>query len=141
MVEHVEMWQDKMGRLEAHGEEYKLAPVFKIHALRMLMVGKTEEYFDLWEADRDPTDAAKTYEELLSRVKDYVRRLKLDSSAKEEIQHGGDPMDVGAVGGWIWEDYEQDGCKGNLEQRRIQRSLGQRRIQRKRQRNLASRWR
>jgi len=33
LAEHVEMWQDKMRRLEAHGEEFKLAPVFKINAL------------------------------------------------------------------------------------------------------------
>ena len=104
-------WQDKMKRLEAHGAEYKLAPVFKINALRMLMIGKAKEYFDLWEADRDPTDAAKTYEELLKKVKDYARRRKLDTNAKERMQHGGDPMDVGAVGGWDYEnyDYDQDG--------------------------------
>jgi hypothetical protein len=30
LAEHVEMWQDKMRRLEAHGDEYRLAPVFKI---------------------------------------------------------------------------------------------------------------
>ena len=59
-AEHVEMWQDRMRRLEAHGGEYILAPVFKINALRMLMISKAKEYFDLWEADRDPTDAAKT---------------------------------------------------------------------------------
>ena len=108
LAEHVEMWQDKMRRLEAHGEEYKLAPVFKINALRMLMIGKAKEDFDLWEADRDPADAAKTCEELLNRVKDYARRRKLDSSDKEKMQHGGDPMDVGVVEGWSWEDYDQD---------------------------------
>ena len=70
LAECVEMWQDKMRRLEAHGDEYKLAPVFKINALRMLMTGKAKEYFDLWEADRDPTDAAKTYNELLGKVTD-----------------------------------------------------------------------
>ncbi len=86
-----------------------MAPVFKINALRVLMIGKAKKYFDLWEADRDPTDAAKTHEEFLNRVKDYARRRKLDSSAKEKMQHGGDPMDVGAVGGWSWEGYDQDG--------------------------------
>ena len=93
-----------MRRLEAHGDEFKLAPVFKINALRMLMAGKAKEYFDLWEADRDTTDLAKSYEELLTKVKDYSRRRKLDSSAKEKMQHGGEPMDVGAVGGWSWSE-------------------------------------
>ncbi len=40
LAEHVEMWQDKMRRLAAHGEECKLAPVFKINALRVLMIGR-----------------------------------------------------------------------------------------------------
>ncbi len=46
--------------LEAHGDEHELlAPVLKINALRMLMTGKAKEHFDLWEGDRDATDAAK----------------------------------------------------------------------------------
>ncbi len=69
LAEHLEMWQDNMRRLEAPGEEFKLAPFFKINALRMLMSGKATEYFDFWEADHVPTNAKKTYEELLNRVK------------------------------------------------------------------------
>ena len=69
LAEHVEMWQDKMRRLEAHGEEFKMPPVFKVNALRMLMTGKAKEYFDLWEADRDNTDPAKSYEELSEKEK------------------------------------------------------------------------
>ncbi len=41
LAEHVDMWRDKMRRLEAHGEEFKLAPVFKINALRTLMIGRS----------------------------------------------------------------------------------------------------
>ncbi len=91
------------GWKQAHGEEFKFAPVFKINAL-MLLTGEAKEYFDLWEADRDTTDAAKPYEELLSKVKDSSRRRKLDISAKENMQHGGDSMDVGADGGGSWRD-------------------------------------
>jgi hypothetical protein len=72
-----------------------LAPAFNINALRMLMTGEAKEYVDMWEADRDTTDAATYYPELLNKVKDYARRRKLDSSTAEKIQHGGDPMDVG----------------------------------------------
>jgi hypothetical protein len=85
LAEYVEMWQDEMRGLEAHGEDFKLAPLFKINDLRMLMTGNAREYFDLWEADHDPTIAKKTYEELLNRVKDYARRRKLDTAAKESI--------------------------------------------------------
>ncbi len=42
-----------------------------------------KEYFDIWGADRDTTDVAKSYKELLSKVKDYAWRRKLVSSAKE----------------------------------------------------------
>jgi hypothetical protein len=57
-------------RLEARGDEHKLAPVFKNNALRMLRTDKAKEYFDFWEGDRDNTDAAKPCEELLSKAKD-----------------------------------------------------------------------
>ncbi len=63
LTEHVETWQDKMRRSEAHGDELKLAPIFKINALRMRVAGKAKEYFVLWEADRDTTDLAKSNEE------------------------------------------------------------------------------
>ncbi len=39
--------------------------------------------FDLRGADRDTADVAKSYEELLTKVKGYSRMRKLDSSAKE----------------------------------------------------------
>ncbi len=112
LAEHVEMWQDKMRRLEAHGEESKLVPLFKVNALRMLMTGNAKEYFDLWEADHDPTDAKKTYEKLLNKVRDCVRKRKLDTNAKERMQQGGGHMDVGVVGICDYEnyDYDQDGA-------------------------------
>ncbi len=40
------------------------------------MDGKAIEYFDLWEADRDSTDQAKSYEELLTKVKGCSKRYK-----------------------------------------------------------------
>ncbi len=59
-----------------------MPPVFKVNALRMLMTTKAKEFFGWWEADRDNTDPAKSREELSTKVKDYARRRKLDSSAK-----------------------------------------------------------
>ncbi len=44
----------------------------------------------------------------MNKVKDYARNRKLDSSAKEKMQHGGDPMDVGVVGGHGWEEQYYD---------------------------------
>ncbi len=48
------------------------------------MAGKAKEYFDLWEEDRSTTDLGKSYDELLTKVKDYSRRRKLDRSAQEK---------------------------------------------------------
>ena len=49
---------------------------------------KSKEYFDLWEADRDNTYAAKSYEELLNKAKDYARKRKLDNTAQKNMQQG-----------------------------------------------------
>ncbi len=102
LSEHVEIWQDKTRRLEAHGDEFKLAPVFNINVLSMLMAGKDKEYLFSWEAHRDTTDLAKLYEELLTKAKDHSRRRKLDISAKQKRPRGEEPIDVGSVGGWGW---------------------------------------
>ncbi len=56
LAKNVELWQGEMRRLEDHAGEYKLVPMYEISALRMLMTGKADEYFDLWDADRDHTD-------------------------------------------------------------------------------------
>ena len=66
LADYTEMWQDEMRRLEAHGDEHKLALVYKINALRMLMAGAANEYFDLLGADRGNTDAARSCEGLLT---------------------------------------------------------------------------
>ncbi len=78
------------------------------------MAGMAKLFLDLWEADRETTDQTKSRKELLTKVKDYSRRRKLDSSVKVKKQRGGDPVDAGAEGGWSWgEDagggYDQGG--------------------------------
>ncbi len=65
-MEYVEMWQDRLRRLEAREEGFKLAPVFEIN-WRALMAG--EGYLDFWETDRDTAETATPYEELLGKVK------------------------------------------------------------------------
>ncbi len=92
LAEYVEMWQDKTRRLEAHGEQFKLAPLFNINALRMLMTGNTSTFGRRTATPptrRRPTRAPP------HKDKDYARRRKLDITAKERMQQGGDPMDVG----------------------------------------------
>ncbi len=81
LADHVEMWQEKVRRLEAHVDEYRLAPAYMINAsgFRIYMAGKAKEYFDLWEVDWHHTDAARLYEELLNNVKKYIRTSKMDT--------------------------------------------------------------
>ncbi len=48
------------------------------------------------------------------KAKDDARKRKLDNTAQKNLQHGGDPVDVGAVGGWSWYgdvsgEYDYDG--------------------------------
>ncbi len=93
MAEYVETWQDTMRRLEAHDEEFKLDPLLKINTLRLLITGKAKEYFELWEADHDPTDAKKTYEELLNKVfvlgsKTHVGHHSQGEDATRRRPHG-----------------------------------------------------
>ncbi len=59
-AEHVDMRQDKMRRLEPQGGEFKLAPAFKINALRMRMTGQATTYFEIWETVRGTIDASKS---------------------------------------------------------------------------------
>ncbi len=120
LVEHVEMWHDRMRRLEAHGEKFNLAPLCKINTLRMLTAGKTKAYFDWREADHDPTNAKKTHEELLNEVKDYARRRKLSTNAKERMQQERDHMDVEAVAGLRPGRQENCGSTGHASRERPQ---------------------
>ena len=55
------MWQDKMRWLAAQGDEFQFAPVFKTHAFRTLMIGRSKVYFVLWDADKDHTGSIKLY--------------------------------------------------------------------------------
>ncbi len=69
-------------------------------ARRIFMTGKTKDNFDLWEADRDHIDAANSYRDLLTKAQDYARKRKLGMSSQKNRQHGGDPLDIGAVNEW-----------------------------------------
>ncbi len=41
------------------------------------MIGKSKEYFDLWEADKDHTDPSKSPEELVAKVKGLLQKEKV----------------------------------------------------------------
>ncbi len=52
-------------------------------------------------ADRDHTGVAKSYVELLSKMKDYARNRKLDSTAKEG-EGAARRRPRGRWSGWSW---------------------------------------
>ena len=50
-LEHaVDKWAECNIKLESHGNQFGLAPLYKVIALKKLMVGRAKEHFDLWEA-------------------------------------------------------------------------------------------
>ena len=91
LLKSVDAWLDQLRRLEAHGDEYKLPPVHEINALKILLTGRSREYFDMWEADGDPLDSTKKYDGLLNRVKDEAGKRRIDGHVTKVIGTGGDP--------------------------------------------------
>ncbi len=77
--------------------------------------------------DRDQTDAAKSYEELLNKVKGYARQRNGDNTAQKNMQNGSDPVDVGSANGdrYEWPECRNDdtkavgycGYKGNCKRK------------------------
>ena len=63
IAEAIELWEEKSNRLARHGEAYRLPEAYKKVALKKILIGKTKENFELWQAERMP------FEELLRKVK------------------------------------------------------------------------
>ena len=118
LAEAIETWTDKVKRLEAHGSTFKMGPVFKMNALKSLMVGKSKEYFELWEVEKNVMYDEKSmndfFDQVLSKVKDYARRKKLDGAVKTKVQQGHDPMDIGQIehGAEHWHDHDVNAVGG-----------------------------
>ena len=61
MAEAVDNWVARVRRLEAHGARYALPALYKVTALRKLVVGRSKDNFELWEAEhRDDDDGDLT---------------------------------------------------------------------------------
>ena len=95
LAEFVDGWCERVRRLEAHGPKYVLAPLYKVTALRMMMVGRSKDHFEIWQDESGDDEAG--FEKLLDRVKDYARRRKLDHTAEKRVSGGNDPMIEGAT--------------------------------------------
>ena len=104
LADAIEAWYDKMTRLETHGNDYKMAPIFKVNALKFLMVGRSKDFFEIWETEGGSAHDEDFFKDLLCKAKDYARRKKLDSSVRTNIQKGNDPMDIDRVGHDFYSD-------------------------------------
>ena len=65
----------RVQRLEAHGSKYVLAPLFRVTALRQMMIGRAKDHCEIWQSEI--SDDETGFNALLDKVKDYARRRNL----------------------------------------------------------------
>jgi hypothetical protein len=115
LAEAVDNWVERVRRFEAHGLKYALPALFKVTALRLMMVGRAKELFEIREAEHD-TDEYGGFNDILNNVRDYARKEKLDHNVSKK-----DDMDCNQVAGgtsyfheeWSWDlDAVGKGGKG-----------------------------
>ena len=79
-----------------------MASIFKKVALKKILVGKTRENYELWEAER------LSFDELLKKVKEHARAKKLDKDAAK----GKTGVALGAADAaqeeWSWHSWSDD---------------------------------
>lgn len=92
LSEYIDNWCERVRRLEAHGSKYGLSALYKVTALRQLMVRKAKDHFEIWQGDIQAKDD-EGFKELFNEFKDYARRKKLDHNAT----HGTTSMDIGSI--------------------------------------------
>ena len=95
LAEFIDNWCEGNRRLEAHGSRYILPPLYRFAAFRMMMVRRSRDHFEMWQAECADDDDG--FEKLMGKVKDYARRRKLDDSATKAVQSGHNLMDCGGV--------------------------------------------
>ena len=73
IAEAIEVWEEKCKRLARPCKMYNLAEAFRVEALKKILIGKTKEYYELWQAEK------MQFETLLKKVKEHARGNKLDT--------------------------------------------------------------
>ena len=97
----LDKWITQMEEIERHGDSHKLADVYKMAALKSIMVGKARDYFDTVE-DKD-------FDTALIKCKEYAVKKRLEGESKK----GGDPMDCDRVENQEGEEQEEPAENGN----------------------------
>ena len=83
IAESVEKWLEGLRVLSGH-KGYEMSYRLRVTALKMLMVGRARDQFELWkEESREDTD--DTWKKLLMKVQDYAtpRRLQANCAKKK----------------------------------------------------------
>ena len=107
LSEAVDKWLDGWKVLQNH-KGYQMSIRIRVTALKMLMVGRARDQFEVWgEGIKD--DDEGTFVDLLNKVQDYATRRRLEANLSKGKS---DPMDLGEVGGYPSEqqwssDWEQ----------------------------------
>merc|ERR1712015_7660 len=94
IADALEKWAEQERSLRAHEDDYKLSPVFKITALRVLMSCKREQ-FELFERESRAKHNDKVcdamFDDLYMKIREYSQQRRLEELTKRSR---GDPMDV-----------------------------------------------
>ena len=68
LSECIDQWVERVRRLEAHVIKYALPALYKVTALRLMMVGKAKEHFEIWEAEHESDDDGG-FNEILNKIR------------------------------------------------------------------------
>ena len=80
----IDKWCTQLEAIERHGESHQLADVYKVAALKSLMIGKAKDYFE--------TVDDKKFDEILRKCKEYSVRKRLEHNSKNDMD-----VDMGNV--------------------------------------------
>ena len=98
IADSIDKWLEQLRAVEEMGDQYIMQPVFKIAALKSLMIGRAKDYFETIE------DKVTDFKQLLEECKEYAIRRKLDANMKKGIE----TMDVDNVGGEETEKWDEE---------------------------------
>ena len=102
VAEAIELWEERCNRLARHGPDYEMANIFKKVVLKKILVGRTKENYELWEAER------RSFDELLKKVKEHARAKKFGKDAAK----GKTGVALGATNAsqeeWSWHSWADE---------------------------------
>ena len=109
IADAVETWLEGLRIISKH-KDYDMSYRLRVKALKMLMIGRTRDQFELWEEEcREDTD--DTWKDLLMKVQGYASRRRLEANY---AKNKGDPMELTEVND-NWGTQEKWSEYGNID--------------------------